>query len=488
MLIHDLLNKNTGLSPEQIAYLQKLTLSWGTVADLFLGDLMLFVDPGDSGSEEQTFLCVDHIRSLMVKTLYVEDQVGMKVTWPIIGEAFDGNKTEELIFDFPEYGRTVRSFAVPVRHNGTVIAVLVAQRINPRNAVSLVVGLYMEMSERFINMIAASDFPYAHSVSTKNAPRVGDGALHVNRFGKILNVTPNCVSTMRRIGFNGSLIGKHLHDIGFDRQKIMSSIESSKPCIDEFQKGDESLLLLLLPLIEDKKSFEGLALIRDISDIRQHDRLAISLDTTVREIHHRVKNNLQTVSALLRLQSRRLSSSDAKAAIDDSVRRIASIAVVHELLSKKGVDDVHLQDVIQPLVAMTKSALVGPDCPIRIEVSGDNPLLPERLVNSIAIVVTELLQNAVEHGYSGTQGGTVKIEIEDKPATLQLKVIDDGEGLPETFSKKDFGLGLTLAKKLTKDDFKGDLTLEPSVNGFGTTATIKVISMQLQPALVSRDN
>ena len=144
----------------------------------------------------------------------------------------------------------------------------------------------------------------------------------------------------------------------------------------------------------------ALVLLRDISELRRRDRLLISMDATIREIHHRVKNNLQTISSLLRLQGRRLESPEAKGAIEESVRRIRSIALVHETLSRETGDDVAFNDIVRPAGAdgggEPRSHPTG-RCGSRVE--GDAGKLPARVATPLAVVLTELLQNAVDHGY-----------------------------------------------------------------------------------------
>src|SRR5207237_6543108 len=113
-----------------------------------------------------------------------------------------------------------------------------------------------------------------------------------------------------------------------------------------------TVMLRCLPLVEDGTVTGALVLLRDISELRRRDRLLISMDATIREIHHRVKNNLQTISSLLRLQGRRLDSPEAKGAIEESVRRIRSIALVHETLSRETGADGQFNDLVRPRVRM----------------------------------------------------------------------------------------------------------------------------------------
>ena len=120
-----------------------------------------------------------------------------------------------------------------------------------------------------------------------------------------------------------------------------SAFERPGPITDEVEVGSEiSVLFRCIPLVEQGAVSGAVVLLRDISELRRRDRLLLSKDATIREIHHRVKNNLQTISSLLRLQGSRLASREAKAAIEESVRRVRSIALVHEILSREAGEDV----------------------------------------------------------------------------------------------------------------------------------------------------
>ena len=248
--------------------------------------------------------------------------------------------------------------------------------------------------------------------------------------------------------------------------------------VDELERGDSvSVLARIVPLISSSNTVDGaLVLVRDVSDLRHRDRLLVSMDATIREIHHRVKNNLQTVSSLLRLQARRVDSQEAKDAIEESVRRIASIANVHDLLSNANTDQVLLGDVVLPILKMTKSSLVSPDIPISFELKGEGPLLVSSHASSLAVLITELVQNAVEHGFPpNSEGGTVTVLLESKDAGLMVRVVDDGVGLPESFDlTTSAGLGLTIAHTLAKHELNGSLSIVPASSGVGTIAQINI--------------
>ena len=175
-----------------------------------------------------------------------------------------------------------------------------------------------------------------------------------------------------------------------------------------------SVLIRCIPLIDHGAVSGAVVLTRDVSELRRRDRLLLSKDATIREIHHRVKNNLQTISSLLRLQGRRFSSPEAKVAIEESVRRIRAIALVHETLSREAGDDVAFVEIVRPLARMVEEGMSSEDRPVSFTVEGDAGFLPATVATPLSVVLNELLQNAIDHafppsarpaGRAGARGG-----------------------------------------------------------------------------------
>src|SRR5690606_23467167 len=159
------------------------------------------------------------------------------------------------------------------------------------------------------------------------------------------------------------------------------------------------VLRRLLPLTREHHVLGALVLIREVTELRRHERLLLYKDATIREIHHRVKNNLQTVASLLRLQSRRLSSDEARQALGESVRRISSIALVHETLSQDSRQRVSFDKVAGRLIDMLGIGLTDPERPVTMSLDSGAGELPAEVATPLALVLSELLQNAVEHAF-----------------------------------------------------------------------------------------
>ncbi|MEZ5272539.1 MAG: sensor histidine kinase [Ilumatobacteraceae bacterium] len=205
----------------------------------------------------------------------------------------------------------------------------------------------------------------------------------------------------------------------------------------------------------------GLLLLRDVTEVRKRDRLLLSKDATIREIHHRVKNNLQTISSLLRLQGRRLTSPEAKAAVAESVRRIRTIALVHETLSREPGDDVAFLEIVRPLLRLAEEGLQSVDRPVRFTVQGDGGRLPSTIATPISVVLTELLQNAVDHGFpEGSGGGDVVVVLEHQDGQMHIRVVNDGRSLDPDFElNRATGLGLSIVRTLVTTELDGTITM-----------------------------
>ena len=226
--------------------------------------------------------------------------------------------------------------------------------------------------------------------------------------------SPNAISALHRLAVVSDVRGHRLAEIGFDDAVVRQAMATRLPCTAEVTVGRTTAVLVhCVPLLERRVLVGVLLLVRDVSELRRLDRLLVTKDTHIREIHHRVKNNLQTISSLLRLQARRVSAPEARQAIEESVRRIGSIALVHETLSREAADDLPFADIARPIVRMAEESLVDPDLPIRFHLAADLPTLPSAVATPLALVLTELLQNVVDHAKPapGHAGVTVHIAL-----------------------------------------------------------------------------
>jgi two-component sensor histidine kinase len=474
--LSDLARQHTALGAAGRAHLRRLTGSWAPLADLSFSDLLLLAPTMETSPRSAVVL--GQIRPTTAQTVFVDDLVGRVIDLydePLVAKVLDTGDAVEGEQAVGVESRPTRVTVIPVTHEGRLVAVVVRyyrlrpdhqHRLNSEHPPSELERAYLSVFNRLATMIADGTYPFPfEGAITEESPRVGDGALILDSYSRVVYSSPNAVSALHRIGYHGRITGQRMEEMGFDGDVVASAFRLKVPVIEEVQRGElATVLARTLPLIEHGEVNGALVLVRDVSDLRRRDRMLVSMDTTIREIHHRVKNNLQTVSSLLRIQGRRLASPEAKSAIEESVRRIGAIAVVHEMLANSGGDEVVFRDVVQPIVAMAESALVSSEVPVRFRLVGEGATLTASRASSLAVVVTELLQNAVEHGYPpGSGGGVVTVELVTSPDELLVRVHDDGVGVDPDFDlDSSLGLGLTIIKSLVTGELQGELRITPA--------------------------
>ncbi len=452
-------------------HLKRLVAGWGMLADFAFADLLLYVALPGHDAELNRFLVVNQIRPNTGQTLFVDDVVGRAMSStqrPLIAQAMTSGEIVEDIVDSTWLGERIRVTAIPVRFEGRVVAVLAREAsLEGARDVSDLASVYLAVFRRLGRMVADGVFPFAdEEVIATGGPRVGDGVVVLDELGRIAFASPNAVSALRRLGVQRRLTGEHLSELGAETAATYRAFFNGRPTVEEVQRDDVSVVLRCIPLIADGRVDGAVVLLRDVSEMRVRDRALVSKDATIKEIHHRVKNNLQTISSLLRLQGRRLTEPSAKAAIEESVRRIRSIALVHETLSRLDSDDVDFNEVVRPLVRMVEEGLTSPEVPVEFVIEGGAGSLPSPEATSLAVVTTELLQNVVDHAFPpGTlapgERGRIRIIMSNDSVLMRLAVIDDGAGIPPDFDPQTSdSLGMTIVRGLV-DELGGSMEFGP---------------------------
>ena len=220
------------------------------------------------------------------------------------------------------------------------------------------------------------------------------------------------------------------------------------------------VLVRCIPLIQDSEVTGAAVLVRDVTDLRRRDRLLLSKDATIREVHHRVKNNLQTISSLLRLQSRRLEDRTARVALLEAERRIRAIALVHEILAREPGEQVPFNEIVPALVQLAKDANMAA-VHVEVDVAGDAGDLVADVATPLAVVIAELLQNAVEHAFvDAILEPRVELVLANDAKILSVEIRDNGCGFPEGFDiDSTRSLGLAIVRDLVRSQLGGSIAI-----------------------------
>jgi two-component sensor histidine kinase len=459
---------HTTIDGPALDHLQRLVGSWGMLSDLCFSDLLLFAPV--AGGNNNRFVVLGQIRPTTNQTLYREDLVGRIITelerpfvaraWRV-GEICEG----EVLVTTP--GERARLQCIPVRWHDELLAVLTRESVpSVGRRTGELERVYVETFDRFARMIVVGEFPYPHDVAdSQDAPRVGDGVVVLDTHGRVEYASPNAVNAFHRMGMYSNTEGLRLDELGIDSQVVDRAIATLTTVTDEIEGlPDVIAQLRCIPLLDAGTPTGAVLLVRDVTDLRRRDRLLVTMDATIREVHHRVKNNLQTISSLLRLQARRLEPGDGRTALEDAERRIRSIALVHEILSRETGDQVDFNEIARQLVRMAEDGVFATDQAVRFRVQGDAGDIPAEFATPLGVVLTELLQNAAEHGFpSYWYGGTppqVDVWLCNEYGRLTVAVHDNGVGWPAQFTiEGSDSLGLSIVRSLITSQMGGTLEL-----------------------------
>jgi two-component system, sensor histidine kinase PdtaS len=301
--------------------------------------------------------------------------------------------------------------------------------------------------------------------------RAGDGLLRVSRRGIVTYASPNAVSIMRNAGVEQRVTGMHASELPGGGRGIAPLLGASGALAAELDVAGHILSYRSMAV-----SDSVLVLVEDLTEARRRERELTVKEATIREVHHRVKNNLQTIASLLRMQARRSDSDEVRRALAEATARTASMAAVHDLLAHSDHERVDFIAVARRVVELVRSGAVGDEAGVTVRVSGSTGEIGASTATSLALALTELVHNALEHAFEPGATGTVTVDARRDGATLTLAVRDDGRGLaPGTDLMSSRGLGFSIVRTLVEEDLRG--TLATSNEG-GTGITI---SVPLQP-------
>jgi two-component system, sensor histidine kinase PdtaS len=484
----DLLADHTVLPGTAVDHLHAVVGEWQLLADLSFADYLMWVrrDDGD-------LVCVAQCRPNTAPTVLLADAVGTVAgadEMPLVTAAFkSGAIGRERVAgqeDSPE-GTSLNVEAVPVRHGNQVVAVLTHQTaLAARRKASPLESAYLDCAGDLLHMLSEGTFPNVGDLAmSRSSPRVGDGFIRLDGAGVVVFASPNALSAYHRMGLTSELEGHNMVVVTrplisdpFEAQELAEHVKDSlaggSSMRMEVDAGGAAVLLRTMPLVVHGKAAGAAMLIRDVTEVKRRDRALLSKDATIREIHHRVKNNLQTVAALLRLQARRTNNAEGREALIESVRRVSSIALVHDALSMSVDEEVNLDEVVDRILPIMNDVATV-DTPIRISRVGDLGVLDADRATALIMVITELVQNAIEHAFdAGTQPGCVTIRAERSARWLDVVVHDDGRGLPDGFSlEKSDRLGLQIVRTLVSAELDGSLGMHDVPTG-GTDVVLRV--------------
>jgi len=354
----------------------------------------------------------------------------------------------------------------PLRDGDGAIIAAVSFEASVEDAVGGDTGILIETAYLLLTAARAdSAAPIFRPLSAR------DGIIIVDGRGAVVYANAAAASIYKIFGV-GRIVGRRVFDRQLNIRLALKAANTRQPQETEIEIGSLVLVQRAIPIVQDGQTIRTILIVADITEIKKKEKELLIKSAVIQEIHHRVKNNLQTIASLLRLQARRTHSPEVKAALRESVNRILSISVVHEFLSQQDAEFIDVAEVAKNILELVIENMLEPDFNIQTVFNGQKMVLPSNQAISLALAINELIQNAVEHGFVGRREGVIGVDILSRRDAYQIDIWDNGIGLPPGFDQKESGnLGLQIVRTLIENDVGGEFRL---FSGQGTRACIIV--------------
>ena len=469
-----------------IEWLTRLQSEWQLVADLLFADLVLWV-PTKDGS----FVAAGHARPSSAATVFYRDISGEPISkqWlTTVKQAFESGQIVEQKSSDTVAGLPTRFSAIPVQKEGSVaadtsgpIAVITRHtNLSESRTPNKIQLNYVSCGNELLTMITEGTFPDYSSPTgrRRGAPRANDGLLRLDVDGNVSFASPNGLSAFSRLGIEGEIEGKSLAEVATKIVKEQSTVDESLPLVltgkapwrADLESTDVTLSVRAIPLMKSGARTGAIVLCREITELRRQEQQLLTKDATIREIHHRVKNNLQTVASLMRIQMRRTTSDEAKEALDQAIRRVSAIALVHNTLAEGFSDEVNFDEIFESSMRLVGELATDSSREIKLRIDGKFGQLDSKFATPLAVALTEVVTNAASHGL-GEHGGSILITPRQTAKQLTIEVEDNGVGFAKGAIGK--GLGTQIIKTLIEGELRGKISWFSPKDG-GTKVAISI--------------
>ncbi len=307
-----------------------------------------------------------------------------------------------------------------------------------------------------------------------------DGIVYVSTDRRILYMSGIAAELYRNLGYRDSLIGRRLSELDtVDHQIALRAINEREAIQLQKQERGHTYIYKALPVRGQpwhlsvlrpsaarrapRRSRGAFILVHDATERLRTEAELESRISLLHEVHHRVKNNLQVIASITRMQARRAENEETRFLLNETVNRIMSVAVVHEFLSQNDKGIINLSDVAHRILSQVQQGLIAPEQQIVLRVEGPSIWLPAEKATRCTLVINELVQNAIEHGMAGLSRGTIVVELVDHGDKASIIVKDDGQGLPDGFDLTTHAnLGLRIVSNMVERDLGGAFSISRS--------------------------
>lgn len=462
MTISDICKKYTNLTSSDINELIKVSDMLPTISELVRADVFLDCITKDTTKA----IVVAEAKPLYVKSSYMYSVVGkiaLQENEPAALRTLNTGVSTRGLKAITQENKVVVQSTVPVKNKqDKVIAVLIIEQAVDdvfKDGETVKDSILSKSLEVFPEM-----FRYLGQNLNLITQNIDDSIIIFDRYGVAIYANPCAKRFYKTLGYRDDIVGMSFNNLVLDEISFKEILMDNHSRTSEARTGNLDLEIKYSVMRQKGKVTGVNMIVKDITEVKEKEKELILKSVVIKEIHHRVKNNLQTIVSLLRLQSRRVDDEYLKKAFNESISRILSISVTHELLAQEGIDEVDIKLILKMISKNTLNYISTSEQNIEVKVSGDNFLVDSDKATSIALVVNELIQNSIEHGFENRKQGYIEIIINKGEIHSTISVKDDGKG----FNAKDIKqnrLGLNIVEQIVKDKLEGDFIIESTKEG-----------------------
>jgi two-component sensor histidine kinase len=482
----DVVYQCDGLTEEDIAFLQKIERDLGILADINRSDVLMYAQL----SSDQAAV-IAQARPHSIAPVHAGSLLGRIVTpaeQPLVLRALERGRFSQGNLRLVANESPIEQKVHPIRNDeeGVIGALSIETNLLEHERHRRRSRVFQQALRLLQQMVLHGELERAQDLSPFGEH---DGIMVIDEQKRIQYMSGIATNLYRKIGYVESLIGQRVSSLKTADDNLASIAVRTGRCIEqEIYEGNRIWIKKAIPLASGevwpanwrrflswptRDSYppcQVMLTIHDETEARYRERELKVKSAMIQEVHHRVKNNLQTIIALLRMSARRAKSEETHLALEEGINRIMSVAVIHEFLSHQESQVINVREVGQRIINQMKQGVLDPQKQIHLELYGPNVYLPARQATACAMVINELLQNAVEHGYERRPGGTVSVQLIDEGDEVTITVQDDGVGLPADFDHEQAeSLGLQIVQTLVEHDLRGQFELK---GGDGVRAVV----------------
>lgn len=461
-MLRELCKVHTDLSDDDIIKLERIAEILPIISDLVRADVFIDCITRDPN----VAIVVAEAKPSMYPSMYKYTVVGefaLRQNEPAALRTLEIGMATRDLKAITQENMTVKQNVVPIKNDcGKIIGVLIMEQditedVNQNKHMEILAETAEQLTETLLTFRDKDN-------DNVIVNHLNDAIVMFDGNGIAIYANPVADELYRKLGYKDNIVGMNFNNLVLDGSMLEEVIKKQPFNISEVNVGKLSLQIKYATSRKKEKLVGLSMLIKDITEVKEKEKELILKSFAIREIHHRVKNNLQTIASLLRLQSRRIDNETVKKMFDESISRVLSIAVTHEILAQNGVDDVDIKTILSKITESNMQCGLAPNKDIRIELKGDSFQVNSDRATSIALVVNELLQNSLQYAFSNRSRGCIDILIQRGIMYSSISIIDNGTGF-DIRSVRPGSLGLSIVKSIVKDKLNGTLNIESNTRG-----------------------